>query len=746
MAQSPEGSGRRQVHPIVTLLIAALGMGVLFGLLALPPVALAHAGVQQASNFYASFPKSLDEPALPQQTVLLAADGTRIASLYDQYRVERSLSKIAPIMQKAIIDVEDVRFYEHHGIDWRGTLRAFVTNLGSGGVSQGGSTITQQYVKNVLVLSAKTTQEAQAAAGDSYSRKIREARYALALERKYTKDQILTKYLNIAYFGHSAYGVEAAAHRFFSTTALKLNTLQAATLAGLVQSPGAYDPILHPKAATERRDAVLDRMAAAGTITQAQANQYKTVPLSSYLKPSEVPNGCPVSKAPFFCDYVVQSLLLDPALGKTVEARDELLRRGGLRVWTTLDWKAQNAAQASVNAHLPAKDPSHKAAAIAMVNPQTGDVLALAENRKWGTSGLGYTTYNYMVDAAHGGTQGMQAGSTMKAFTMAAALENGYGPYTTIVSPGTRTFTHFKGCGTNTYFEPWTVSNDTGNGTFNMIQAAAYSVNTYFAALEEMVGVCKTVDVAEKLGLRTGSGKPLQRVPSFTLGSNPVTPLGMASAYGGFANHGVYCPPTSVLRIVDVRGKPVPVTVPTCKQVMDRGIADTVTSILRGVIDGPLYGRTGAGLSPGVPAAGKTGTNESHSAVWFVGYTPTLSAAVWVGDPRGGFRYPLKDITINGQYYTNVFGRSIPGPIWQQALRDTLKGTPTQYFDLQPKYYVYGGGGTSGVPTPKATNTPSPTPTQTDGPPVLPTATGTPTPTATTGSPATAKPLPRARR
>jgi membrane peptidoglycan carboxypeptidase len=742
MARTAPTGGRANAHPLITLLIAALGIGVLTAALAIPPLALARAGVNQASNFYASFPKSLDEPALAQPTVLLAADGTRLASLYDQYRVERSLNKISKIMQRAIIDVEDVRFYEHHGIDWRGTARALVTNLGSGGVSQGGSTITQQYVKNVLVLSAKTTAEAQAAASDSYTRKIREARYALALERKYTKDQILDKYLNIAYFGHSAYGVEAAAHRFFSTTAAQLTTLQAASIAGLVQSPGSYDPILHPHAATERRNAVLDRMLAAGDVTAAQAAAYKKIPLASYLKPSEVPNGCPVSKAPFFCDYVVQTLLNDPALGKTYEARDELLRRGGLRIYTTLDWKTQNAAQKSVNDHLPAKDPSKKAAAIAMVEPQTGDVLALAENRVWGTSGLGNTTYNYAVDAAHGGTVGMQAGSTMKAFTMAAALENGYGPYTTINSPGTRTFTHFKGCGSTRYFEPWTVSNDTGNGTFTMVQAAAYSVNTYFAALEEMVGVCKTVDVAASLGLKTGSGKPLDKVPSFTLGSQPVTPLAMASAYGGFANHGLYCPPTSVLRIVDVRGKPVPISVPRCKQAVPAGVADTVTQILRGVIDGPLFGRTGAGLSPGVPAAGKTGTNEQHSAVWFVGYTPTISAAVWVGDPRGGFRYPLKNITIDGQYYTNVFGRSIPGPIWQQALRDSLSGTPTQYFNLNPTYSVgLGGPAPSPKPTPTTKPTATPTAGPTNSPTGIPSWPGSPTPSASPTGPATARPV-----
>jgi membrane peptidoglycan carboxypeptidase len=525
-----------------------------------------------------------------------------------------------------------------------------------------------------------------------------------------------------------------------------LTALQAASIAGLVQSPGAYDPILHPRASTERRNAVLDRMVAGGDVTAAQAAVYKKIPLASYLKPSEVPNGCPASKAPFFCDYVVQTLLNDPALGKTYEARDELLRRGGLRVYTTLSWKTQNAAQTSVNAHLPAKDPSKKAAAIAMVEPQTGNVLALAENRVWGTSGLGATTYNYAVDAAHGGTVGMQAGSTMKPFTMAAALANGYGPYTTIVSPGTRTFTHFKGCGSTRYFEPWTVSNDTGNGTFTMIQAAAYSVNTYFAALEEMVGVCKTVDVAASLGLKTGSGKPLDKVPSFTLGSQPVTPLAMASAYSGFANHGLYCPPTSVLRIVDVHGKPVPITVPHCKQAIPRGVADTVTEILRGVIDGPLYGRTGAGLSPGVPSAGKTGTNEQHSAIWFVGYTPTISAAVWVGDPRGGFRYPLKNITIAGQYYTNVFGRSIPGPIWQQALREALKGTPTQNFNLSPTYGVGNGGGTAtggGRPAPSDTPTPTakPTATATATPTGLPSWPGSPTPSASPTAAATGRPV-----
>jgi len=744
MARSNQGNAPATAHPFVTLLIAALGIGLLFGIAAIPPIALARAGVNGASNIYSTFPQALAEPALPQQTVLVASDGSRVASLYDQFRIERPLNKIAKIMQRAVIDVEDVRFYEHHGIDWRGTARALLTNLVSGGVSQGGSTLTQQYVKNVLILEAKTPAELIAAAGDSFSRKIREARYALALERKYSKADILDKYLNIAYFGHSAYGVEAAAHVFFSTTAAKLTTLQAATLAGLVQSPGAYDPLLHPHASTLRRNEVLDRMVAAHDITAAEAAHYKTIPLQSYLHPQVIFNGCPASQAAFFCDYVVQSLLLDPMLGKTVDERATLLREGGLRIYTTLSWKAQKAAQASINAHLPAKDPSRKAAAIAMVEPATGNVLALAENRVWGTSGLGATTYDYSVDVAHGGTIGMQAGSTMKAFTMAAALEEGFSPYTSIYSPGQRTFTNFKSCSGSGYFPPWTVSNDTGNGTFSMISAAAYSVNTYFAALEEMTGVCKPVQVAQALGLRTGSGQPLQEVPSFTLGSQPVTPLGMASAYGGFANHGLYCPPVAVTKILDGNGHPVPFTLPHCTQAVPRGVADTVTSILRGVIDGPLFGRTGAGLSPGVPSAGKTGTNEQHSAVWFVGYTPTIAAAVWVGDPRGGFRYPLKNITINGIYYPNVFGRSLPGPIWQQALHDTLIGTPVQYFNLQPSWGVsLGGTGATGgggggrpapsdtpTPSPSQSNTPSPTATSTPSP----TSTGTPSPTGTPSS------------
>ena len=719
-------------------------MGVVLGLATLPAIALAAGSVGAGSNFYNSFPQALDEPQLPQQTVLYAADGSWLATLYDQNRVVVPLSKIAPIMQQALIDVEDVRFYQHHGIDWRGTLRALLTNLGGGGVSQGGSTLTQQYVKNVLILSAKTPAEAVAAASDTYTRKIREARYALALERKYSKKQILERYLNIAYFGDGAYGVEAAARHYFSTSAANLTTIEAATLAGLVQSPGAFDPLQHPVAAFHRRNEVLNRMVAAGDMGTSEAKILKRIQLSSYLMPSVAQSGCPASRAPFFCDYVVHQLLLDPKLGATSDARDQLLRRGGIRIYTTLNWTAQHGAEHAINTYLPAKDPSKKGAAISMVEPATGDILAMAENRKWGVSGVGATTYNYNVDEAHGGTLGMQAGSTMKAFTIAAALESGYSPWTSIVSPNTATFTNFKSCGSGAKFPPWTVTNDTGFGTFDMISAAAFSINTYFVGLEQMTGVCKPVQIAEKLGLQTGSGQPLQRVPSFTLGSQPVTPLAMASAYAGFANHGLYCPPIAVTHIITFTGVPVPITFPHCTQVLPRPIADTVTEILHGVIDGPLAGRTGAGLSPGVPSAGKTGTNEGHSAVWFVGYTPTVSAAVWVGDPRGGFRYPLKNITINGTYYDNVFGRSIPGPIWQSALEHYVANQPVANFDLQPEWsfwsgggtYISGGGNGSGSPTP----TPSPTRTYDTTPPTFgptPSATATPThtptPTATPG-------------
>jgi membrane peptidoglycan carboxypeptidase len=428
-------------------------------------------------------------------------------------------------------------------------------------------------------------------------------------------------------------------------------------------------------------------MASLGYITTDQAQQAQAVPVRATLNPTEVANGCTSSYAPFFCDYVIQTIRSDETFGATPEEREAFLRRGGYTITTTIDPAVQNAVTDVVNKTIPPTDNSGKAAAISMVEPGTGRILAMTQNREWGTSGKGKTTYNYNVNQDIGGTIGMQAGSTFKIFTLAAALEAGISPNEYISSPSPATFNNFVNCETGAVYEPVTVRNSTTSGTLNMAQATAYSTNTYFMAIEERAGICRTVDIAESLGVTLGNGDPLLRVPSFTLGTMEVSPLSVANAYATFAAHGRYCEPVSILEIRDRDGASVPVPSGNCTQILSREVADGVTSMLVGVVDGNISGRTGSAMSLGDrPVAGKTGTTNESAAVWFAGYTPQVASAVWVGDPRGGFAFPMKQVTINGKYYNQVFGGTLPGPIWKEAMQIASANLPIANFDLRTQF------------------------------------------------------------
>ena len=667
--------------------VAAVVAGVVAGLMLVPLIGGTGVLTRNVVADFQNLPDSLSTPPLPQRSLILASDGSVLATLYYQNRVEVPLSSISPSMRQATVAIEDSRFLQHNGVDLRGILRSLATNASAGGVEQGSSTLTMQYVKNVLVNQATSADELDAARGKSATRKIREVRYALGLEKLFSKGEILERYLNIAYFGAGAYGVEAAARRYFSKSAADLTLPEAATLAGIVQQPTAYDPLRNPELSTVRRNVVLKRMGELGYVTPDEADRAALVPMASLLRPSVTTNGCTSSYAPYFCDYVVQTIRQDPTFGKTPEEREAFLRRGGYTIRTTLDPKAQNGATETVNEYIPPKDASRRATAITMVEPGTGHVLAMTQNRAWGPSGRGKTTYNYNVERSMGGTLGMQAGSTFKVFPMAAALEAGISPFEYIPSYSPKTFTDFRNCTTDKKYAPVTVRNSTSSGTFDMARATAYSVNTYFMTIEERTGICRPAEIAESMGVRLGNGDPLLRVPTLAIGTMEVTPLAMANAYATFAAHGIYCKPVVILDIVDRDGKPLPVPDGDCQRVLKRDVADTVTVMLNGVVDGSIPGRTGqAMVIPERQVAGKTGTTNDSAAVWFAGYTPQIAAAVWVGDPRGGFAYPMKNVTINGRYYSQVFGGTLPGPIWRDSMEKALAGTEPLRFDIKNKY------------------------------------------------------------
>lgn len=672
-------------------LLVSVVMGLLLAALVFPVAGGLGLTAKAGADDFLALPADLEAGPPAQRSKILAADGSLLATMYTQNRVNVSLSSVPLVTRQAIIAIEDSRFYAHHGVDYKGIVRAAVTNAGAGGVKQGASTLTQQYVKNALIDSATTKAGQQAAKADSIERKLQEARYALALEHKLSKDEILERYLNIAYFGHGVYGIGTAANYYFAKPVNKLNLAQSALLAGMVQNPNTYDPsskVPSIRAVTKaRRDVVLRRMEDLGFISDSLRATAEGLGIFTALRP--VGSGCEDAAvlAPFFCDYVRHVLEDTPAgaaLGATRNERQRTLLAGGLTIRTTLDPKDQAAAQTAVDEQVPRNDPSGAAAAVNMVEPGTGAVKAMALDRSYSDlKGRG----NTKVNLATGGQFGYQAGSTFKAFVIAEALREGIPLSLTLHAPQTYTSKVFKDY-KNGRIGPYTISNagDSEAGTFNLTQATALSVNTYFLQLEERTGVEKPAALAESMGVHVVkdfvADQPLGRGGSFVLGSYGVSPLDMAAAYATFAAHGLYCPPRVVTDIVGPDHKALTVPPQQCEQVLEPGVADTVTSVLRGVIDGPEPGRTGSGASIGRPAAGKTGTVNESRAAWFVGFTPQLATSVWLGMPNPnpgpsfGVPEPMKGVTINHRFYRQIYGGSLPAPIWKQAMSAALDGVP----------------------------------------------------------------------
>jgi membrane peptidoglycan carboxypeptidase len=678
VSQSPVPLLAAAMRHMLGIIVVAVVAGLIVAGLALPFVGSAGLAAKATVDGFTSLPADFEAQPQAQRSVMLDADGNKLAVFFDENRVYVPLDDIAPVMRRAIIAIEDARFYEHGAIDVQGTARALATNLQSGGVTQGGSTLTQQYVKNVLLSQAESKKEARAAVETSYARKLRELRLAMAAEEQFTKDQILERYLNIAYFGGGAYGVEAAAQRFFSVPAKKLTLAQAAMLAGLVQSPSRYDPELYPERAAARRNVVLAAMATqTRVITPERATAAAEKPLR--LNPKRTTNGCISSYAPFFCDYVYRELLDWKPLGETVDERERAIRRGGLVIRTTLEPQEQRAAVDSVRQYVAPTDSA--VAAIAMVEPGTGRVTAMTNSQLYG-KGPGRTFLNYSADFDRGGSGGFQNGSTMKVFVLAAAIAQGIPLNMAISSPASFTQSApMKICqdGNDFVSDAWEVGNyDGAGGTYDLRTGTWRSVNTFFALLEERTGICDPATLAKDLGLTTARGEDLLQVKSFVLGSNEVSPLALAEAYAAFGAGGKHCSSVAIDSVTTPNGTKLPVPKASCAQVIDQGVADAVTEVLAGVIDGPDSGRTGASMSLGRPAAGKTGTTDETKAIWFIGYTPQRAAAVAIANPLKPT--PLDGITLNGVYYPEACGGCIPGPIWKTMMDRVMAPLPVQQF------------------------------------------------------------------
>ncbi len=717
--------GRRTL----TLLVLAVISGVLLAGLTLPFVGgvglLAKAGGTSLTKI-GSCPAT---PPLPQRSVLLAADGSVIATLAGaEDRVVVAASAIPPVMQYSIVAIEDNRFYEHKGVDLRGVLRAASADTSSGDYAQGASTITEQYVKLADVELAGQDKTAQAAATEkSIDRKLTDARCAIALEKTLTKQQILTDYLNIAYFGEGIYGVGTAAEYYFGVPIQKVTLAQAALLAGLVNNPTAFDPVLHPAAATERRDDVLAAVKKYDMLPAAQISAADHTKVVVHPTKKAVGDPCKASSAPVFCAYALNQLLNDPKLGATRDERADKVYEGGLDIYTSYDASVQAATNAGIADHL--QDGIRQVAASVTIQPGTGSVLAIGQNRAYG-SGAGE------AQAVYASGEHYEVGSTFKLMTLTAAIEQGIPLTTHIVSPPCyHVPANAPGGGSNPgpggrCPNAFSNADATESCDCDLYSGTWDSVNTFYVQLEEKVGGPQVLaQVAKQLGI-VGSG-PASDPSTFqggffgyslTLGSGGgFSAVDMATAYATIAAHGMACTPNAVSRITTLAGASVPFTGSSCHQAVSPTVADTVTSILQGVLT--QKGATGAGLGIGRPAAGKTGTVDDGEEGWFVGYTPQLATAVGIFDPLhpADELHPVTPITdlADGRTYQqeDFFGASIAGPIWKSIMTAADENLPVEDFSVPA----------ASDPAPVATS-PSPSTSTSTSPSGSPTATASGSP------------------
>lgn len=566
---------------------------------------------------------SLEKYRAPENSKILAADGSLLTEVHgEQNREAITLEEIPAALQKAVIATEDDKFYEHEGVDWEAILRALWANIVHGSVVQGGSTITQQYVKNAYVGTEKTVW-----------RKVQEAYLAYQLEKKYSKKKILEFYLNDVYFGQGCYGIYTAARRYFGKLPQQLTLSECALLTGLIRSPSYYDPYKRPAEAVGRRNLVLSVMYNKGYINSLEMAAARSEPLN--LVPPGT-NFVP-RRAPYFCDYVISSLCK--------KYGDKTVFQGGLRIYTTLDPNLQETAEEVIaNEMNPNKGPD---AALCCIDPKTGFVKAMVGGK------------NYLANQFNVAASGRrQPGSAFKVFVLTRAIADGISPEEKYDSSSPKTIILPDG-------QKWKVHNysSSGGGKMSIREATVHSVNVVFAQLIMDVEASRVAEMAKVMGITS----TVESNPAIALGGleKGVTPLEMASAYGTLANGGVHTVPRSVYKVTDSRGEVLDEYKPETNRVLDRMVAAKVNEILQEVVSRG----TGTAAKIGRPQAGKTGTTQDHADAWFVGYTPDLVASVWVGYPQG--RISLGKMS----------GGSLPATIWREFMAKALENTPPTPFE-----------------------------------------------------------------
>lgn len=683
--------------------------GVLAASLVVPTVAAAGVTVSNSITFFNSLPGELEVDALSQSTKMLTADGQLIATFYAENRVRVTLDQMSPYIKEAIIAIEDSRFYEHGGVDAQGILRALTYNITQGG-RQGASTLTQQYVTNVVnesLLSSDRSEQVILSGQKSVGDKLREMKLAIELEKKFTKDQILEGYLNIVFFNRDAYGIEAAARYFFSTSAKGLTLPQAALLAGLVNSPSFYDPAVHPENSLLRRNQVLGSMLKQGKVTQAEHDAAIATGIDLKITPGR--QGCAAAViAPYFCDYVSHLILNNPAYGVDLMDREKLLYRGGLTIITTLDSRLQAAAQAQVDATAGA-NPDKWGAALVTIQPGSGRILAMAQNTVFlPQAGKFDTQLNFNVDSRDtngndlNGAGGFQPGSTMKPFTFAEWLNEGK-PLNAEVDASRRTYpldfpwrsscgkvlgaysTAEKNAGLGA--EDDLKNNDEGYYRRMPINYGLYnSINTATFATAAQLDFCGIQKMVDAVGLHSGLDGAQVNMHQLgnLLGAIGVAPLHLANAFATFANDGQYCTPIAVADVSDTAGRHLPSEASQCRNAVKPEVARGVNSVLQDV----LKMGSGVYINPKVqsqvPVAAKTGTSNNNGATWVVGYTSGLATASFFGDTMQGQQRPGQNVTINGNFYKAIDGYMLAGPQWANYMLQVAGLYPAAPFPPPP--------------------------------------------------------------
>lgn len=683
---------------LVTFFLASAMGGVLLAGLAVPFAAAAGTATNSATGLFDDMPADLNPSRPSEVSTIYYEDGSVMTHFWYQNRINVPLAEISPNIQQAIVAVEDHRFYEHNGVDVEGMARALVNNA-QGGSTEGASTLTQQYVKNVFVERASQIEITdpvaardlyEKATAQSYGRKLQEARYAIQLEKLHSKDQILEGYLNIAQFGVSVYGVEAASQHYFGHSAAELTLAEASLLAGIPQSPSNLDPIRNPENAKARQGIVLRAMLRDGLITQAEFDEAAGIPIEDLVQNTQtMSSGCAsAGVSAYFCSYVVRDLLTNDAytdfLGETTGERQTTLLAGGLQIYTTVDPNAQQIAFDSITAQIPVNDPSGINMALSSVEPGTGRIKAMVQNTNFGNNPTEedpeQTEVNYNVGTAYGGGQGFQTGSTFKVFTLTDWVMRNQ-PLTTQVPAQISEYpanTWNISCAPE-YRGNYLANNIEGSyrgANISVLEATKRSINLPFVWMANQSDMCNIIGTAEAMGVERGNGEPLELYPSSVLGANTNTPLSMASAFATLANEGVACETVAITGISSPSGESFEVGEPECEKVLSPEVARGVTYALEGVVE---QGGTGFRADiPGRDVAGKTGTANLDWHAWFVGYTPQLSTAVWNGHTEANIS--MFNSTVKGRFHGEVYGGLFAAPAWRNFTEAVLASQPTLEF------------------------------------------------------------------